>query len=157
MRRAEQAGQQRCGAAILLATGFENAEQIALGARAGRSAIAAPHLPRDHHGANRLFGAPVGGFQAGTVQEGEQRVALPPEMVGQASILWGAARFPEQAIHAGFQLTPRHRQPVFADLTLIATPAQTQRGLQNLPHRPWKRRGLTLTVVCQVRCQCHRF
>ena len=54
---------------MLLAAGLENTEQDALRVRSSRGAIAAPHLADDQHGANRLFGASVGGFQTRTVQE----------------------------------------------------------------------------------------
>ncbi len=72
---------------MLLSAGLENAEQDALGASPGRGAIASPYFARDQHGRNRWFSAPVGGFQTGTVQKSEQRVALPRQMPRQALML----------------------------------------------------------------------
>lgn len=136
LRRAEQMGEERQGRPVLLAAGFEKAEQDALGVGPSRGAVAAPHLACDHHGVNRLFAAPVGGFQARAVQEGEQRIALPPKMVRQTLMMRRTPAPAEQAIHAGFQSSPRHRQPVSADLAVIATLAQAERRLQNRPHCP---------------------
>jgi hypothetical protein len=50
------------GVPIVLATGLEEAEQDALGAGAREGAISSPHLARNHHRADGLFGSPVGGF-----------------------------------------------------------------------------------------------
>jgi len=127
---------------MLLTASLENAEQDALGTRPGRSTVAAPHLAGDHHGANGLLGAPVGGLQAGTVQESEQCVALPAEVVGQAPIARGTVGAEEQTIHLRFQTATGHRQPVCADLALVAPRTQSQRRLQNLLHRPRKMRHL---------------
>ncbi len=68
LRRAEQSDEQRHNGTKLLVAGLENTEQNALCARSSRAAVGTPHLAGDHHGANRLFCAPIGGFQTRTVQ-----------------------------------------------------------------------------------------
>ncbi len=132
--RAEQSDEQRHNGTKLLAAGLENTEQNALCARSSRGAVAAPHLAGDHHGANGLFGAPVGGFQTRTVQESEQRVALARQMPRQALILRRPAWHREQAIHARFQAATGHGQPMGTDSTLVAPRTQPQRRLQHLVH-----------------------
>lgn len=120
--------EQRQGGALLLAAGLEDAEQDALRARARRRAVAAPHLARHHHGADGLLGAPVGGLQAWAVEEGEQGVALPLEMMGQAVIADCMEGQGEQTIHARFQPPAHHRQSVRrcgADRGARAEPAST--------------------------------
>ncbi|SRR5579883_204453 len=141
LRRAEQVCEEWPNGEILLAAGLENAEPDALGAGASLGAVAAPYFPRDHHGTNGLFGAPVRRLQTGTVEESEQRVALPPEMIRQALIERCASRLCQQVIHVGFQLAARHRQPVLVGLVLVATLAQSERRLQNRSHRTGKLRG----------------
>ncbi len=137
LRRAEQVCEEWPNGEILLAAGLENAEPDALGAGASLGAVAAPYFPRDHHGTNGLFGAPVRRLQTGTVEESEQRVALPPEMIRQALIERCASRLCQQVIHVGFQLAARHRQPVLVGLVLVATGAQ-QMGPAALTHRSRK-------------------
>jgi len=73
----------------LLAAGLQKADQNALRLGSFGRAISTPYLASHHHRPNGLFRWPVRGFQAGTVQEGEQSVAL-PEDDGHTSIPQGA-------------------------------------------------------------------
>jgi len=68
------------------AAGLQKADQNALRLGCSGRAISTPYLARHHHRPEGLLGSPVRGLQAGTVQEGEQSVALPQKMIGQASI-----------------------------------------------------------------------
>ena len=60
----------------LLVGGAEQGHQDLLGFGAVRPAVAAAYLPVDHGGADGVFCPPVGGFDTGLAQEGEQRRAL---------------------------------------------------------------------------------
>jgi hypothetical protein len=70
----------------LLAAGLQEADQDALRLRSSGRAISTPYLASYHHRPDGLFRSPVRGLQAGTVQEGEESVALPQKMIGQAAI-----------------------------------------------------------------------
>jgi hypothetical protein len=80
--------------------------------------ISIPYLARHHHRPDGPFRSPVRGLHAGTVREGDQSVALPQKMIGQASIPQGAvARVAmlNAPIEPGFQSSAGHGYTVVAD------------------------------------------
>jgi hypothetical protein len=71
----------------LLAASLQKADQNALRLCSSGSPISTPYLARDHHRTDGLFGSPVRGLQAGTVQKGKESVALAQKMIGETPVL----------------------------------------------------------------------
>jgi hypothetical protein len=115
----------------LLAAGLQKADQKALRLCSSGSPIPTPYLARHHHGRDGLFGSPVRGLQAGTVQEGEQSVALAQKMIGETPVLGRAIATLQALIEPCFQSSAGQGYPVIADLFLLTTIAQLQSLLQN--------------------------
>jgi len=76
LRRTEQLCEQWQGVPIVLAAGLEETEQDALSVGTGECAISSPDFACDHHGADGLLSAPVGGFQSRTVKKGQDSVSF---------------------------------------------------------------------------------
>jgi hypothetical protein len=102
----------------LLPAGLQDADQDALGSRASRGAIPAPHFARHHHGPDGLFRSPVGRIQTWAMPKAEQRILFPPQMVGETLVLRTTIVGLQEAIHPGFQPASGCGQTARADLLL---------------------------------------
>ena len=65
--------------------------QDRLGMGTDPGAVAAPGFAQDDAEANRQFGTPVSGVEAGVLEEGQQVVAVIPQVLGQRLV--GGVRF----------------------------------------------------------------
>ena len=74
------------GVLAALPAGSPEGHQDRLSVGANPGAIAAPDFPQDHAEAHRLFRSPVGGVQAGMFEEGEQVVAMIPQVLGEGVV-----------------------------------------------------------------------
>jgi integrase len=130
LRGTEETLKKRGDRLELLAAGLQKADQDALRLRPSGRAISTPYLASYHHRSDGLFRSPVRGLQAGTVQEGEESVALAQKMIGQASIPRGAIATLQAPIESCFQSSAGHGYTPVADLFLLATIAQLESLLQ---------------------------
>jgi hypothetical protein len=90
-------------------TGLKNTDKNALDMCSPRNAIPAQDLASHYHGANGLFGSPVGGFQARTDQEGKQSLWLPQQMMGETLIRHRAIATFQTAVQLRFQFSAGYR------------------------------------------------
>ena len=118
-----------------MTAGLKNTDQNALGMRSTRGAIPTPDLASHHHGANGLFGSPVGGFQPRTDQEKKQGVSFPQQMIGQASIPQRTIATFQASVQPRFQSAAGHRHSSLADLPLVAAIPQLQSVREDGFHR----------------------
>src|SRR5450759_4379813 len=93
-----------------------------------------PHFARHHHGPDGLFRSPVGRIQTWAMQKAEQRILLPPQMVGETLVLRTTIVGLQQAIHLGFQSASGGGQTARADLLLSAAIAQAQALFESRLH-----------------------
>ena len=100
--------------------GLKNTDKNALDMCSPRNAIPAQDLASHYHGANGLFGSPVGGFQARTDQEGKQSLSLPQQMMGETLNRHRAIATFQTAVQLHFQFSAGYRCSSLADPPLVA-------------------------------------
>lgn len=83
---AQEMAQEVDGVLAALPAGAPNRHQDGLGAGARPSAIAAPDFAQDDAEANRQFATPVGGVQAGELEERQEIVLVVPQVLGEGFI-----------------------------------------------------------------------
>src|SRR5581483_4789211 len=83
---AQESAEEVDGVLAALPAGAPQRHQDCLSMGANPGAVAAPEFAQDHTEADGLFGAPVGGVQAGVFEEGQQVVAVLPQVLGEAVV-----------------------------------------------------------------------
>ena len=84
----------------------KEAHQDFLGMGAARGAVPSPaHLPIDDGRTKGLFRGPVGGFQPGMLQEGEQSLPVSDQMAGEGLVGRIADGAGKQTIRPGFEMS----------------------------------------------------
>ena len=115
-RRAQEVAHERHGIVAALRRAEPYGHQDRLRRRAGLGSVAAPDLAVDDRRPDRLLGTPVGRVEATMAQEGEQLVAVRPEMSGEAFVGRVALDRPQQRRHPLLQFVGPgvrcgHREP----------------------------------------------
>ena len=114
-----------------LTTRAEHRREGLLRLRRERCAIATADFTIRHRGAERLFGAPIGGVNRGLVQEAEERGPLAIEMRGKALHGRNRAALVEHGCQARLHVPARHRQAMGRDRPHDVPVAQRQGLLQH--------------------------
>ena len=119
-RCTDDAREEDEGVTGLLGAGGEEAAEDFLGVSAGRRAVAAEDLAVDHGGANGLLGGPVGGFDVRFIQERQDLVTVPGQVVLKLAVAVMRKMPFEQSIQPFFQPAAGYRQPMRADCSGVS-------------------------------------
>ena len=135
---AEEVGEEVEGVTAVLSGGPEDGHEDGLSVGAGFGAVAAPDFAVGGEGSHGLFGAVVGGIQAGDVEEGEEVVAMGVEVFGQSFVAGmdlGPGQYP---VEAGLPEADGDSQAVGRNRSGVAAVAQRQGVPEETLHLAWK-------------------